>query len=30
MVALADLPALVERLMAFDHLAKPFNRAQTP
>jgi 2-dehydro-3-deoxyphosphooctonate aldolase (KDO 8-P synthase) len=30
MVALADLPALVERLMAFDRLAKPFNRAQTP
>ena len=30
MVALADLPALVERLMAFDRLAKDFNRAQTP
>jgi 2-dehydro-3-deoxyphosphooctonate aldolase (KDO 8-P synthase) len=30
MVALADLPALVDRLMGFDRLAKPFNRAQTP
>ena len=30
MVALADLPALVERLMAFDRLAKGFNPAQTP
>jgi 2-dehydro-3-deoxyphosphooctonate aldolase (KDO 8-P synthase) len=30
MVALADLPALVERLMGFDRLAKPFNRAPTP
>jgi 2-dehydro-3-deoxyphosphooctonate aldolase (KDO 8-P synthase) len=30
MVALADLPALVERLMGFDRLAKSFNRAPTP
>jgi 2-dehydro-3-deoxyphosphooctonate aldolase (KDO 8-P synthase) len=30
MVALADLPALVERLMAFDRLAKGFNPASTP
>jgi hypothetical protein len=27
MVALADLPGLVERLMAYDRLAKAFNRA---
>jgi 2-dehydro-3-deoxyphosphooctonate aldolase (KDO 8-P synthase) len=26
MVALADLPGLVERLMAYDRLAKAFNR----
>jgi 2-dehydro-3-deoxyphosphooctonate aldolase (KDO 8-P synthase) len=30
MVALADLPDLVERLMAFDRLAKSFNQAKRP
>jgi 2-dehydro-3-deoxyphosphooctonate aldolase (KDO 8-P synthase) len=30
MVALADLPGLVERLMAYDRLAKAFNRAGRP
>jgi len=30
MVALADLPGLVERLMAYDRLAKAFNRPREP
>jgi 2-dehydro-3-deoxyphosphooctonate aldolase (KDO 8-P synthase) len=30
MVALADLPDMVERLMAFDRLAKSFNQAKRP
>jgi hypothetical protein len=28
MIALADLPGLVERLMAYDRLAKAFNEAR--